>query len=52
MLKFHLPDYAWDIQQIEIGHYEFIGECFVEGIMYGFAVPELEERTKMIFNLH
>jgi hypothetical protein len=34
---------TWDIQTMEIDHFKFIGECFVDEMIYGWKIPELDE---------
>jgi hypothetical protein len=31
------------VKELDIGHYKFIGECFVENLMDGWVAPLLEE---------
>jgi hypothetical protein len=37
---------------MDISHFKFIGECFVDGMVYGWRLPELEAREKIIVALH
>lgn len=47
-----LLDNVRSIQDLEIEHYKLIGECFVETLMMGWTVPELERGKKVIFAIH
>lgn len=45
-------DNVYCIQDLEVEHYKLVGECFVEGLMMGWTVPELERWRKVIFAIH
>jgi hypothetical protein len=45
-------DDVYDIRDLDIGHFEFVGQCFVETMMLGGAAQELETGKKMIFAIH
>ena len=45
-----ISDNPWDIRNFPIGeHYKFIGECFAEEVMYGWAAQALADGDKKVF---